>query len=99
MGLVDRVAQYGLKDGKVFDDIKNGDAKPLRDEGTPKALFRSFGVKQLLERGSCVASTLHAGPTPPCSGSLRTVGVAIRQSGCFGPRPRVQLGIASARPV
>jgi outer membrane protein assembly factor BamE (lipoprotein component of BamABCDE complex) len=47
MGSVDRVAQYGLKDGKVFDYIKNETPSFTKDEGMLKALFRNLGVKQL----------------------------------------------------
>src|SRR5262245_10985658 len=47
-GSVDRVAQYGLKDGKVFDYVKNETPSSLaKDEGILKALFRNLGVKQL----------------------------------------------------
>jgi len=47
MGSVDRVAQYGLKDGKVFDYVKNETPSYAHDEGMLKALFRNLGVKQL----------------------------------------------------
>jgi outer membrane protein assembly factor BamE (lipoprotein component of BamABCDE complex) len=47
MGAVDRVAQYGLKDGKVFDYVKNETPSYAKDEGILKALFRNLGVKQL----------------------------------------------------
>jgi outer membrane protein assembly factor BamE (lipoprotein component of BamABCDE complex) len=47
MGSVDRVAQYGLKDGKVFDYVKQETPSHARDEGILKALFRNLGVKQL----------------------------------------------------
>ena len=47
MGAVDRVAQYGLKDGKVFDYVKNETASYAKDEGMLKSLFRNLGVKQL----------------------------------------------------
>jgi len=46
-GSVDRVAQYGLKDGKVFDFVKNETPVHAKDEGIIKALFRNLGVKQL----------------------------------------------------
>ena len=46
-GSVDKVAQYGLKDGKVFDYVKNETPSHTRDEGILKALFRNLGVKQL----------------------------------------------------
>lgn len=47
MGSVDKVAQYGLKDGKVFDYVKNETPTHTRDESVVKALFRNLGVKQL----------------------------------------------------
>ena len=46
-GSVDRVAQYGLKDGKVFDYVKQQTPTAARDEGMLKALFRNLGTKQL----------------------------------------------------
>jgi outer membrane protein assembly factor BamE (lipoprotein component of BamABCDE complex) len=46
-GSVDRVAQYGLKDGKVFDYVKNETPVHAKDEGLVKQLFRNLGVKQL----------------------------------------------------
>ena len=47
LGSVTRVAQYGLKDGKVFDYVKQQTPTPARDEGLLKALFRNLGTKQL----------------------------------------------------
>jgi outer membrane protein assembly factor BamE (lipoprotein component of BamABCDE complex) len=47
LGTVDRVAHYGLKDGKVFDYVKQQTPSPARDEGILKALFRNLGTKQL----------------------------------------------------
>jgi outer membrane protein assembly factor BamE (lipoprotein component of BamABCDE complex) len=47
LGSVDRVAQYGLKDGKVFDYVKNETPTLAKEEGILKALFRNLGVKQL----------------------------------------------------
>ncbi|HEU4377779.1 MAG TPA: outer membrane protein assembly factor BamE [Hyphomicrobiaceae bacterium] len=47
MGSVDRVAQYGLKDGKVFDYVKNETPNAARDENILKKLFRNLGTKQL----------------------------------------------------
>jgi outer membrane protein assembly factor BamE (lipoprotein component of BamABCDE complex) len=47
MGSVERVAQYGLKDGKVFDYVKNETPAHAKDEGMLKQLFRNLGVKQL----------------------------------------------------
>jgi outer membrane protein assembly factor BamE (lipoprotein component of BamABCDE complex) len=47
IGSVERVAQYGLKDGKVFDYVKNETPSAARDEGMLKKLFRNLGTKQL----------------------------------------------------
>jgi outer membrane protein assembly factor BamE (lipoprotein component of BamABCDE complex) len=47
LGSVDKVAQYGLKDGKVFDYVKGETPTHARDEGILKSLFRNLGVKQL----------------------------------------------------
>ena len=47
LGSVDRVANYGLKDGKVFDFVKQETPSHARDESLLKALFRNLGVKQL----------------------------------------------------
>jgi outer membrane protein assembly factor BamE (lipoprotein component of BamABCDE complex) len=47
LGSVTRVAQYGLKDGKVFDYAKQATPSPARDESLIKQLFRSLGSKQL----------------------------------------------------
>ena len=47
VGSVDRVAQYGLKNGKVFDYVKNETPSAARDENILKKLFRSLGSKQL----------------------------------------------------
>jgi outer membrane protein assembly factor BamE (lipoprotein component of BamABCDE complex) len=48
-GSVERSAQYGLKDGKVFDYSKNQTPTHARDEGILKALFRNLGTKQFGE--------------------------------------------------
>jgi outer membrane protein assembly factor BamE (lipoprotein component of BamABCDE complex) len=45
-GSVDRSAQYGLKDGKVFDFSKNQTPTHAKDEGILKSLFRNLGTKQ-----------------------------------------------------
>jgi outer membrane protein assembly factor BamE (lipoprotein component of BamABCDE complex) len=47
LGSVDRVAHYGLKDGKVFNYAKAQTPSPARDESILKALFRNLGTKQL----------------------------------------------------
>jgi outer membrane protein assembly factor BamE (lipoprotein component of BamABCDE complex) len=46
LGSVDRVAHYGIKDGKVFDFARQSTPTPSRDEGILKALFRNLGAKQ-----------------------------------------------------
>jgi outer membrane protein assembly factor BamE (lipoprotein component of BamABCDE complex) len=47
-GTVERVANYGLKDGKVFDYVSRTTPAPgARDEGLLKSLFRNLGRKQL----------------------------------------------------
>jgi outer membrane protein assembly factor BamE (lipoprotein component of BamABCDE complex) len=40
---VERVANYGLKDGKVFDFIKRQTPSYTRDQGILKELFRNIG--------------------------------------------------------
>ena len=45
-GAVDRVANYGLKDGKVFDFVSRTTPAPGgKDEGILKQLFRNLGSK------------------------------------------------------
>jgi outer membrane protein assembly factor BamE (lipoprotein component of BamABCDE complex) len=47
-GSVEQVANYGLKDGKVFDFISRKTPAPgSRDEGLLKSLFRNLGHQQL----------------------------------------------------
>ena len=47
-GTVDSIANYGLKDGKVFDFISRKTAAPGgKDEGILKMLFRNLGKQQL----------------------------------------------------
>lgn len=46
-GSVDRVANYGMKDGKVFDFVSRQTPSHAREEGILKQLFRNLGVKQL----------------------------------------------------
>jgi len=48
LGSVDRVAHYGIKDGKVFDFVKQQTPSHGHDEGLLKALFRNLGTKQLI---------------------------------------------------
>jgi outer membrane protein assembly factor BamE (lipoprotein component of BamABCDE complex) len=51
-GTVDTVANYGLKDGKVFDFISRTTPAPGgKDEGILKSLFRNLGKKQLFGDG------------------------------------------------
>ena len=47
LGSVERVANYGLKDGKVINYANQQTPTPARDEGILKALFRNLGTKQL----------------------------------------------------
>jgi outer membrane protein assembly factor BamE (lipoprotein component of BamABCDE complex) len=47
-GTVDSIANYGLKDGKVFDFISRQTPAPgAKDEGILKSLFRNLGKKQI----------------------------------------------------
>ena len=47
-GTVDQVANYGLKDGKVFDFISRQTPAPgAKDEGLLKSLFRNLGKQQI----------------------------------------------------
>jgi outer membrane protein assembly factor BamE (lipoprotein component of BamABCDE complex) len=51
-GTVENVANYGLKDGKVFDFISRTTPAPGgKDEGILKSLFRNLGKKQLFGDG------------------------------------------------
>ena len=51
-GTVETVANYGLKDGKVFDFISRSTPAPGgKDEGILKSLFRNLGKKQLFGDG------------------------------------------------
>jgi outer membrane protein assembly factor BamE (lipoprotein component of BamABCDE complex) len=47
LGSVDKVAQYGLKDGRIFDYVKQETPSQARDESLVKKLFRNLGTKQL----------------------------------------------------
>lgn len=48
MGSVERTANYGMKDGKVFDYVTRTTPAPgAGDEGILKGLFRNLGKKQL----------------------------------------------------
>ncbi|MDX2308334.1 MAG: outer membrane protein assembly factor BamE [Hyphomicrobium sp.] len=47
-GLVDRVANYGLKDGKIFDFISSSTPAPGGNEDSIlKSLFRNLGQRQI----------------------------------------------------
>lgn len=47
-GTVDRVAHYGMKDGKVFDFVsRTTPSANTREEGLLKQIFRNLGQKQL----------------------------------------------------
>ncbi len=47
-GMVDRVANYGLKDGKIFDFVSRTTPAPGgNEEGVLKQLFRNLGQQQL----------------------------------------------------
>jgi outer membrane protein assembly factor BamE (lipoprotein component of BamABCDE complex) len=51
-GTVDRVANYGMQDGKVFDYVSRTTPAPGgRDEGILKMLFRNLGTKQIFGDG------------------------------------------------
>ncbi len=43
---VERISQYGMRDGKVFDFIDRKTKTHARDEGVLKSLFRNLGKKQ-----------------------------------------------------
>ena len=52
LGSVERVANYGLKDGKVFDFISRTTPAPGGNEdGILKQLFRNLGTKQIFGDG------------------------------------------------
>jgi outer membrane protein assembly factor BamE (lipoprotein component of BamABCDE complex) len=47
-GTVDRVANYGMQDGKVFDYVSRTTPAPGgHDDGILKMLFRNLGTKQI----------------------------------------------------
>jgi outer membrane protein assembly factor BamE (lipoprotein component of BamABCDE complex) len=47
-GVVDHVANYGLKDGKVFDFVSRTTPAPGgKEDGILKQLFRNLGQKQI----------------------------------------------------
>lgn len=48
-GSVERVAHYGMKDGKIFDYVKRETPSHVRDQGFLKQIFRGLGQRQLFE--------------------------------------------------
>ncbi len=51
-GTVERVANYGIKDGKVFDAIKRTTPSAnTNDDGVIKSLFRNLGQKSTIFSG------------------------------------------------
>ena len=48
VGSVDKVAHYGMKDGRVFDFVKNETPAHLRDKSFISKFFRGVGPKQKL---------------------------------------------------
>lgn len=47
-GTVERVANYGMKDGRVFDYVSRTTPAPGgKDDGVIKQLFRNLGTKQI----------------------------------------------------
>lgn len=47
IGTVERVAHYGLKDGKVFDFVRRETPSHAKDEGLIRQLFRNLGNHQI----------------------------------------------------
>jgi outer membrane protein assembly factor BamE (lipoprotein component of BamABCDE complex) len=48
-GSVERVANYGMKDGQLFDYVKRETPSHIRDQGLLKQIFRGIGQRQLFE--------------------------------------------------
>lgn len=48
VGSVEKVAHYGMKDGRVFDFVKNETPAHLRDKSFISRFFRGVGPKQKL---------------------------------------------------
>ena len=72
--VVDRVAKYGLKDGKVFNYAKRETPRHTARQGVLKALFRNSGPSNWASSNSFqpqrgARSTLAPGPTGDPSGS------------------------------
>jgi hypothetical protein len=51
LGAVDKVSQYGLKDGKVVNFSANQTGSSAREDNIIKQLFRKLGTKQLFGAG------------------------------------------------
>jgi outer membrane protein assembly factor BamE (lipoprotein component of BamABCDE complex) len=49
VGSVERVAHYGMKDGKIFDFVKRETPSHVRDQGLLKQIFRGIGQKALFD--------------------------------------------------
>jgi outer membrane protein assembly factor BamE (lipoprotein component of BamABCDE complex) len=47
-GTVDRVAHYGMKDGKIFDYVKRQTPSYVKDQTLLQQIFRGVGQKQSL---------------------------------------------------
>jgi outer membrane protein assembly factor BamE (lipoprotein component of BamABCDE complex) len=47
-GTVDRVAHYGMKDGKIFDYVKRQTPSYVKDQTLLQQIFRGIGQKQTL---------------------------------------------------
>lgn len=48
-GTVDRVAHYGMKDGKIFDYVKRQTPSFVKDQTLLQQIFRGIGQKQLFD--------------------------------------------------
>jgi len=78
LGSVDRVAQYGLKDGKVFDYVKNETPTHAKDEGILKscsAIWASSSSGSSDAASACTPSAhLDQIPASACIASPHSVG-------------------------
>ena len=48
-GTVDRVAHYGMKDGKIFDYVKRQTPSHVKDQTLVQQIFRGLGQRQLFD--------------------------------------------------
>lgn len=48
-GTVDRVAHYGMKDGKLFDYVKRQTPSHVKDQTLVQQIFRGLGQRQLFD--------------------------------------------------